>query len=175
MRNSSGVAREASDTIEEVRVHARALEDEGRLGLTRSFIQHGSESVYAHVLSVALLSASIADRCRRIGIRIDRSSLIRGALLHDYFLYDWHDPDPDHRLHGFRHPYIALERATEDFDLTDCERDIIVHHMFPLVPLPPTCREAWIVCIADKCCAIRETVAGRLSSRVSGVIRGRRT
>ena len=34
--------------------------------------------------------------------------------------------------------------------------------MFPLVPVPPTCREAWIVCMADKWCALCETVAGRL-------------
>ena len=33
---------------------------------------------------------------------------------------------------------------------------------FPLVPVPPTCREAWIVCLADKWCALRETIAGRL-------------
>ena len=33
---------------------------------------------------------------------------------------------------------------------------------FPLVPVPPTCREAWIVCLADKWCALCETVAGRL-------------
>ena len=26
--------------------------------------------------------------------------------------------------------------------------------MFPLTPVPPTCTEAWIVCIADKICAI---------------------
>ena len=38
----------------------------------------------------------------------------------------------------------------------------MMRHMFPLVPVPPTCREAWIVCLADKWCALRETVAGRL-------------
>lgn len=91
-----------------------------------------------------------------------RASLLRGALLHDYFLYDWHDPDPSHRLHGFRHPFFALARAEEDFELTPRERNIIVRHMFPLVPVPPTCREAWIVCLADKWCALCETVAGRL-------------
>ena len=98
----------------------------------------------------------------RAGILVDRASLLRGALLHDYFLYDWHDPNPSHRLHGFRHPFFALARAEEDFELTPRERNIIVRHMFPLVPVPPTCREAWIVCLADKWCALRETVAGRL-------------
>ena len=112
--------------------------------------------------AVARASLSFAERLGRAGISVDRASLLRGALLHDYFLYDWHDPDPSHRLHGFRHPFFALARAEEDFELTPRERNIIVRHMFPLVPVPPTCREAWIVCLADKWCALRETVAGRL-------------
>ena len=141
---------------------ARQLAQAGRLDLTREFIQHGDVTVYAHVISVARASLSFAEHLGRAGISIDRASLLRGALLHDYFLYDWHDPDPSHRLHGFRHPFFALARAEEDFELTPRERNIIVRHMFPLVPVPPTCREAWIVCLADKWCALRETVADRL-------------
>lgn len=147
---------------DEVEHAALALEREGRFGLTRDFIQHGDVSVHEHVRSVARASSSIARALERTGMRIDRRSLIRGALLHDYFLYDWHDPDPSHRLHGFTHPAAALARAEEDFELTDRERNIISRHMFPLVPVPPTCREAWIVCMADKWCALCETVAARL-------------
>lgn len=150
----------------EVRAMAAQLESEGRLSLTRDFIQHGDVSVYAHVCSVAQASLSVADVLTRAGVRVDRSSLLRGALLHDYFLYDWHDSKNGHRLHGFSHPYTACHNAEADFDLTPRERNIIRHHMFPFVPIPPTCREAWIVCIADKWCALRETVAGRLPGRV---------
>lgn len=149
----------------EVRRAAELLERDGRLGLTRGFIQHGSVSVYAHVCSVARASLAFADALGRLGISVDRASLLRGALLHDYFLYDWHVPDPSHRLHGFTHPRCALRRAEEDFDLTERERIIIARHMFPLVPVPPTCREAWIVCLADKYCALVETVAARLPKR----------
>ena len=141
---------------------ARQLAQAGRLDLTREFIQHGDVTVYTHVTSVARASLSFAEHLGRVGVSVDRASLLRGALLHDYFLYDWHDPDPSHRLHGFRHPFFALARAEEDFELTPRERNIIARHMFPLVPVPPTCREAWIVCLADKWCALRETVAGRL-------------
>lgn len=141
---------------------AQELEKEGRLGLTRSFIQHGDVSVYAHMLSVARHSLHMAQVLARAGVDIDTRSLMRGALLHDYFLYDWHDSDPSHRLHGFKHPFFALERAEEDFDLTPIERNIIARHMFPLVPIPPACREAWIVCLADKACALDETIDGRI-------------
>lgn len=152
---------------DEVELAARALESQGRFGLTRGFIQHGDVSVHAHVLSVSRVSIAMADFLGRAGVRVDRASLIRGALLHDYFLYDWHDPDPSHRLHGFTHPFAALARAEEDFELTARERNIIARHMFPLVPVPPTCREAWIVCLADKACALHETIAGRLPKRAS--------
>ena len=87
---------------------------------------------------------------------------MRGALLHDYFLYDWHNKEQSPGLHGFKHPYIALKNAEEDYDLNDIEKNIILRHMFPLVPIPPRCKEAWIVCVADKYCALGETVSGWL-------------
>lgn len=156
-----------------VRRMAAQLEEQGRLGLTREFIQHGDVTVYAHVLSVAQTSARAARALGRVGIAVDAHALVRGALLHDYFLYDWHDPDPSHRLHGFTHPACACRRAQEDFELTALERNIIERHMFPLVPVPPTCREAWIVCLADKACALKETVEGRLPERLRTRAQGR--
>ena len=142
-----------------VRTVADKLEYESRYSMTKDFIQHGSVSVYAHCLSVAAESVRIA---RALDLNVDTDALIRGALLHDYFLYDWHDnPDGRHNLHGFTHPYKALKNAMDDFDLSGKERDIIVHHMFPLVPLPPHSKEAWLVCIADKVCATKETILMR--------------
>lgn len=94
-----------------------------------------------------------------LNINVDKQALIRGAMLHDYFLYDWHDTNnAAHRWHGFTHPSTALRNAREDFELTAVECDIIEHHMFPLVPYPPKSREAWIVCTADKICALKETL-----------------
>ena len=142
-------------------VHATATEllYSSRFHMTREFIQHGRISVYSHCLSVAIMSVRIA---KMLHIKADYESLIRGALLHDYFLYDWHDnPDGRHNLHGFTHPSKALRNALEDFELTKRECDIIKHHMFPLVPVPPMCREAWIVCTADNICALQETLFKR--------------
>ena len=79
-------------------------------------------------------------------------------MLHDYFLYDWHEKNKGHSLHGFKHPYFALRNASRDFRLNDIEKNVIVRHMFPLTPIPPKCREAWIVCMADKYCSARETM-----------------
>ena len=52
---------------------------------------------------------------QRLRLRVDMESLIRGALLHDYFLYDWHDGEKEHNLHGFRHAERALRNAERIF------------------------------------------------------------
>lgn len=158
------MGKRANGVRAEVAAEAARLEREGRLGACRSFVQHGNVSVYEHVTSVAEQSCRMADALSRTGLSVDRASLVRGALLHDYFLYDWHDPDPSHRLHGFRHPFVALANAEHDFSLTPREKNVIVRHMFPLVPVPPTCREAWIVSVADKVCALRETIEPHLAA-----------
>ncbi len=134
------------------------LEQEGRILQSKEYMQHGNISVYEHSLLVARRSLSIA---RRFRWPVDERSLVRGALLHDYFLYDWHEPDEDHRLHGFSHPGKALENARDDYELNGREENIILRHMFPLTPVPPACLEAWIVCLADKLCAAEETIMHR--------------
>lgn len=124
---------------------------------TKLYIQHGNMTVNDHVLSVARYSIALDDW---LHAHSSRKELIRGALLHDYFLYDWHKPDAEHphRLHGFYHPGVALKNASEEYDLTERERDIIKKHMWPLTMVPPMCREAWIVTTADKWCSLLETL-----------------
>lgn len=131
------------------------LEQNGRFRQQQKFCQHGRTTVYEHSVQVACMSLALAERFH---IKVNRRSLIRGALLHDYFLYDWHKPERWHRLHGFRHPEIAWENAKSDFRLNHIEENIIRRHMFPVTPIPPMCTEAWVVCLADKYCAVRETV-----------------
>lgn len=125
----------------------------------KTSIQHGTTSVFEHCLSVAKHSLLIATHLEnRFGIKVDRDSLVRGALLHDYFLYDWHDKEvPGRRIHGFTHPRKAMENAVRDFEINSLEKDIIRKHMFPLTLIPPRHRESFIVCIADKWCALCET------------------
>ena len=91
--------------------------------LEKDFLQHGEVSVFAHSIAVAcvcLLLARLLHRCLKI--RLNERALVRGALLHDYFLYDWHVPDKSHRLHGFFHARRALRNASRDFALGEIER-----------------------------------------------------
>ena len=50
-------------------------------------IQHGRISTYDHVCSVALLSFYLN---RRFHLGASDSEVVRGAFLHDFYLYDWH-------------------------------------------------------------------------------------
>lgn len=128
---------------------------------SEQYIQHGNVSVKRHCLSVAECSLLIEEKLKKLGMRCQEREMVRGALLHDYFLYDWHDKSSHKKLHGFHHPAVALVNASREYSLSDRERDIIVKHMWPLTMKLPSCREAWIVTTADKYCSLRETVLCR--------------
>lgn len=130
--------------------------------LEKRFMQHGKVSVFKHSLAVAVTCVRLASKFR---LRVDMRSLVRGALLHDYFLYDWHESDKSHRLHGFRHARRALKNAERDFTLNAIEKNMILSHMFPLNLVVPKCRESLILCLADKICAAVETAKGLKKAR----------
>ena len=139
----------------EIVKHLSALMQEGPIEENKNYIQHGDVTVFDHCIAVAEYSCRMAEF---LHLSVNRKAMIRGALLHDYFLYDWHNPDNGHRLHGFSHPYTSLKNAKRDYSITKREADIIVKHMFPLTIVPPQTKEAWIVCLADKICAGEETI-----------------
>ena len=146
------------------------LERKGRFAQLKRFRQHGDFTVYDHSLNVATASLRLAGR---LGLKLDREALVRGALLHDYFLYDWHDPDPDRPMHAFYHPRAAWENASRDYALGPTEEDIIRHHMFPVVPIPPRTAEGWIVCVMDTVCAVKETLSNAAPKK-TGKIKDKR-
>jgi len=121
--------------------------------LMHSFRQHGGISCLEHCLRVSYSSFHI---CRRLGL--DRRSAARGALLHDFFLYDWHTTKTPQGLHAFEHPSVALGNARRRFDLSEREKDIIVKHMWPLTLRPPRFAESLAVALADKYCTFSETL-----------------
>lgn len=131
------------------------LVNDQRVKQMDAFIQHGNVTCMEHCISVAYFSYAF---CKKFHIKVDEESLVRGAILHDYFLYDWHIKDEPRKLHGFYHPIQALNNAENDFELTKIERDIIVNHMWPLTFLHvPRCRESVVVSMMDKLCSVCET------------------
>lgn len=128
---------------------------------SKDCIQHGNISVYTHSVMVTKYSLLLA---KKLGIRCNIHSLVRGALLHDFFMYDWHwakMPDEVKRkgLHGFTHPGTAAKNARKYFNVSRKVYDIINCHMFPLtLTRMPKSFEGWLVCLADKYCSTLETL-----------------
>jgi len=117
------------------------------------YIQHGNVTCLEHCKNVSFKSFKI---CKLLNL--DYKSAARGALLHDFFLYDWHIPGSHVGLHGFRHSKISLENAEKHFKLNSMEKDIISSHMWPLTIKPPKYKEAFVVTFVDKFCSSKEIV-----------------
>ena len=81
------------------------------------YVQHGTTSTLQHCLSVVHISCAMAEK---LHIRVNYENLIVGALLHDFYLYDWHthqDEGSDAVSRQRRgtahhhHPYVAADAA----------------------------------------------------------------
>lgn len=96
------------DRIKEIYLIIEELKNGGRYVATKGYYQYGNTTVYKHCVSVAIVSCRIAEA---LNLKVDRKALVRGALLHDYFLYDWHEKDSSHRFHGFRHWNMLQDTA----------------------------------------------------------------
>ncbi len=135
------------------------------------YIQHGNTTVRDHTISVACMCVKLAPAFR---IKSDSySDLVRAALLHDYFLYDWHIKDADRKgLHGFTHASAAVTCAAADFAVTPQMAQIMKTHMWPLNPAPPRSRTAIVLTLADKICSLNETFRKPLYSAIFAEIEG---
>ena len=138
--------------------YAKEILENDVFAQSKTFVQHGKISVYQHSLYVARLSFSMGEFFRIT----DRQSLVRAALLHDFFLYDWHVPEKMWSLHGWTHPVTAAENAKKYFNASDKEYSLIRSHMWPYTLFhPPKYREGWIICFADKIISAWETLFRR--------------
>lgn len=126
-------------------------------------LKHHGNGLYEHSLRTAYLAYKIAKKCGA-----DEVCAARAGMLHDFFSFDWRSDEAKERkknyrgfqkiknMHGFMHPFEAYDNASKYFTLSDRERDAIIKHMFPLVPLIPLYRESWIVTFSDKIIATSE-------------------
>lgn len=118
---------------------------------------HGTTSCKEHCIDVSYITYRI---CKKRGLDYRRAA--RAALLHDFFLYDWHTHfrDTGDRFHGLTHPAKARDNAVKYFDIGEMEQNMILRHMWPLTPIPPRSAEGLVLLFADKVCSLRETIEG---------------
>jgi uncharacterized protein len=100
---------------------------------------------------------------------MDSASVARGALLHDFFLYDRRAGNNPRHMN--RHAKVALANARARFALNPVEQDIILSHMWPIGRPFYSYKESLLVSLVDKVVSTREvaimfarTVASFLSS-----------
>ena len=120
----------------------------------KEYKHHIKSNLYEHSVRVAYLCYR---HHKRFNLKIDLADFVRGALLHDYYLYELHGDEMPHRFHWFNHPKKALENAAEKYPLlTSMQKDMIRRHMFPLTAIPPKTKAGWLICFYDKVAAISD-------------------
>ena len=124
------------------------------------FYQHGRTSIFYHCRHVAYFSYYLALQInKRFNAKVDFEALVNAACMHDLFMYDWHEKGGNHKLHGYTHPHTAASNAKTYCNANEKEQNIIETHMWPLtITKIPRSKEAWLVCLCDKYCAIKETI-----------------
>lgn len=143
----------SKETLLEFDEIIKDITENSNVSALKDHIQHINSSRYAHCKEVAFYTFLI---CKKLNL--DYISAARGAMLHDFYFYDWRNKhvEGQKKFHLFRHPRIALENALDIFKLNDLEKDIIAKHMWPLTIFLPRFAESYIVTFVDKYCATKE-------------------
>ena len=126
----------------------RELLDSEPVRMMGRWKHHGPVTTLDHSLFVAFSTYRVARL-----LRLDVRSAVRGALLHDLYLYDSHDKTAHPGNQCFDHPRFAARNAATLTPLTPKERNIILSHMWPLGGALPRSLEAWMVDLVDTICA----------------------
>ncbi|HET6785751.1 MAG TPA: HD domain-containing protein [Erysipelotrichaceae bacterium] len=146
-------------TTSEFLSHIEDLIDHPVVSNLHNYSQHLNTSRFQHSLNVAYYAFLFG---RRFNINI--SDCVRGAFLHDLFLYNWRTEQVTPGKHVNVHPQEALKNAKMITRVSPVMEDVIVNHMWPLGNSKPKSKEAWIVQASDKLCAVME-VTQQLKSK----------
>lgn len=121
--------------------------------LMANFPHHGQTTTLEHSLNVSYYTFLA---CRYLGL--DARAGARAGLLHDLFLYDWHEKTDPKWYHTFNHPLYALDHAKKHFELSEKEEEMILLHMYPMVKgfRTPRYAETFVIALVDKFCAVTE-------------------
>lgn len=127
---------------------------------TKEIVHHGINR-FDHSVRVSYYSYKV---CK--WLKLNYRDTARGGLLHDFFLEN-HEKGKLVTL--VKHPKFALGKASEYFDLTDLEQDIIRTHMFPITMVPPKFLESWIVDMVDNVASVYERCSSMSKQLSTGI------
>ena len=120
---------------------------------------HRGSNCYIHVFKVCKLVIKKAVKKNK---EYNYEALIIGAILHDYYLYDWRADIKLRKKHCRKHPLIAASNAKRDFDVSEEVMEIIKTHMWPItIHLYPKTKEAKLVNEVDDIIATKEVLSSK--------------
>ena len=119
---------------------------------------HRGSNCYYHSFKVAKKAIKNALRHKNVNLEV----ILVGAILHDYYLYNWRENKRLLKKHGKNHPYIAAQNAEQDFHISEKVQKAIKSHMWPInIKEFPNSKEARIISVADKTIALRESLTSK--------------
>ena len=129
------------------------LNDEKILRM-KDISMHRGSNCYEHSFKVAKKAIRKSLNRKNVNLEV----VLLGAILHDYYLYDWRKDRSKLKKHGKNHPDIAIENAIKDFNIPDEVKKVIKSHMWPInIKAYPNTKEAKIVSLSDKAVTIGES------------------
>ncbi len=117
-------------------------------------IKHHNTTRMDHSLKVSYYSYKIAK-----ALKLDYKDVARGGLLHDFYTEEISNCDSIKDkllLFSVKHPNEAVINATNQFELSEKEINIIKSHMFPIDYKVPKYAESWVVSLVDKVLSLGE-------------------
>lgn len=119
---------------------------------------HRGSNCYEHCFKVAKKAIKKAVHRKNVDLEV----VLVGAILHDYYLYDWRSDRSKLKKHGRNHPEVAIKNAIKDFDISEEVKKVIKTHMWPInIKAYPNTKEARIVSISDKAVTIGESLTSK--------------
>lgn len=135
-------------------IYQAFLNDEKILRM-KDISMHRGSNCYEHSFKVAKKAIKKSINRKIINLEV----VLLGAILHDYYLYDWRKDRALLKKHGKNHPEVAIKNATKDFNISEDVKKVIKSHMWPLnIKDYPKSKEARIVSISDKAVTIGESL-----------------
>ena len=100
----------------------KQYQEDSKVQSMHGFVQHGRTSTYEHCMNVVKLSFWIN---KHLHLSANERALLTGALLHDFYLYDWHEKSTWHRWHGFSGTLPVHGKMQDDIFLWEPKKKIL--------------------------------------------------
>ncbi|MCR5523567.1 MAG: HD domain-containing protein [Clostridia bacterium] len=115
----------------------------------KTFHHHREITTHYHSVYVTYTVLRLCERFKPE----NEKQIIRAALLHDFYLYEWYTEKHDEN-HIWYHPVQSVKNIESHFgNMSPMQRNMVMAHMFPLCREMPRSVGAWFLTIADKYCA----------------------